>query len=92
MWVSTVRDNRQTPSSRENDQAKGRIYRGSSWKFDDRSKIQGKEYREASRYSHASRMTNNLTPSSKEERNTARQSYRSNGTNGIYDLINKNLR
>lgn len=52
--------------TRDNERNQGKVYRGSSWKFDDRSKAQVKELREAVRYSHTSRMTNNLTPSSKE--------------------------
>jgi hypothetical protein len=42
LWITTVKDSRRSMNSRDGDQSKGRVYRGGSWKFDDRSKIQVK--------------------------------------------------
>jgi|LakMenEpi03Aug12_release.lakeMendotaPanAssembly.Ray.scaffolds.fasta_scaffold161706_3 hypothetical protein len=42
LWITTVKDSRRSMNSRDGDQSKGRVYRGGSWKFDDRSKIQAK--------------------------------------------------
>ncbi len=71
---------------------KGKVYRGSSCKVEDRKKSATRDLRDASRYSQTSRQSNNLTPTSREERTYLKQDFRAGSSSGIFDIIDKNVR
>lgn len=75
---------RGTQPNRDPEHSRGKIYRGSSWKPEERMRT---PYRDLSKNSHGSRYTNNLTP--REDRGTLRSNHISGG---IYDLLNRNMR
>lgn len=68
LFVSTVKDNKTRHLSRDFEQTKGKIYRGSSWRPDERSKSSTQNVRQdfdQKKFSKG-RYLSNLTPTTKE--------------------------